>query len=202
MRNKTVSGEQGAARRVGGDGEREKGYEGVALAGEEQNPNLLVILNDSSASDSVLRYVGEIARRARRFRIGLLQLLPSLPPELLENGGAGSPRSERFLENELRQRQQEWLSSTRKAAERDLHRAVTTLRRAGLEEKAIETFYCQPQDSVDEAVGQVLQTARERRYKTLIVGVRPTSEAYGSFGRRLASEVLRQDIGISVWAVA
>ena len=49
---------------------------------------LLVIVDDSVASKRAVRYVGKFVGKRRGFRIRLVHVLPSLPPELLEYGGS------------------------------------------------------------------------------------------------------------------
>ena len=75
------------------------------------NTRLLVVLDDSAASRSAVKYVGKFVGKRRRFRICLVHVLPPLPPELLEHGGSEDPAKEARLEADLKAEQQLWISA-------------------------------------------------------------------------------------------
>jgi len=70
---------------------------------------LLLVLAGSRGDHRVLEYGVRLSHRSPDARIGLLQLLASLPPELLEFGGAEDPDRERRLDAQLKSRQHEWM---------------------------------------------------------------------------------------------
>ena len=55
---------------------------------------LLVIVDESEAFRHTLQYLSVLVGKRRGFRICLGYMLPSLPTELLEFGGAEDPRKE------------------------------------------------------------------------------------------------------------
>ena len=62
--------------------------------------SILVSVDDSDESIRVVQYVADIVGAREGFRIRLFHVLPPLPPELLEFGGAESPQRERSLDRE------------------------------------------------------------------------------------------------------
>jgi hypothetical protein len=55
------------------------------------NTRLLVVLDDSVPSRDAVEYVGKFVVKRRGFRICVIHVLPPLPPELPEYGGAEDP---------------------------------------------------------------------------------------------------------------
>ena len=87
----------------------------------------LVVVDESPGSKRALDYGGRVLGGRRNFAIILLHLLPPLPPELLEFGGAENPRKEQKLEAELRVDQQAWIRSARTSAKSFLTSAIQQL---------------------------------------------------------------------------
>src|ERR1041385_7823359 len=84
------------------------------------NTRLLVVRDDSVASRRAVKYVGKFVGKRKAFRICLVHVLPPLPPELLEHGGAEDPAKEAQLEDELRVGQHRWISAAKRASQKGL----------------------------------------------------------------------------------
>ena len=120
----------------------------------------------------MLEYGVHLRHRCPDARIGLLQLLASLPPELLEFGGAEDPDRERRLDAQLKSRQHEWMGQAETAARRSLGRAAATLRDAGVPAAALEQRCMGPSlrpHSANALAAEILQLARSQRYETIVV---------------------------------
>jgi hypothetical protein len=120
----------------------------------------------------VLDYGVRLRQRYPEAKIGLLQLLPSLPPELLEFGGAEDPDRERRLDAHLKSRQHEWLAQAEATAQLSLEAAAATLREAGVPAASLEQRCMEPSvlpHSASALADDILQLARAHEYGTIVV---------------------------------
>jgi nucleotide-binding universal stress UspA family protein len=161
---------------------------------------LLVVVDESPGSKRALEYTGKMLGGRRGFQIRLLQLLPPLPPELLEFGGAENPGKEAVLEKELRQQQKQWIAAAKLSAKPALNEAVKTLRKSGVAARNIQCAYSDPTDSGGTA-RVVLEQARATGCRTLVLGHHAHSWFREIAGGHLAEHILRHASGISVWVV-
>src|ERR1035441_5670316 len=99
---------------------------------QSKNENLMVIVDESPATRRAVDYVIRMIGCQRGFHVYLLHLLPPLPAELLEFGGAEDPQEERKLQAELHRDQQTWIASVKDPAKPVLSYAIDALRQAGL----------------------------------------------------------------------
>ncbi len=167
---------------------------------ERKIEHLLLVIDESPGSLRAVEYTGNLLRRRQGFRIHLLHLLPPLPPELLEFGGAEDPRKEQALENELRRDQQQWIASARKAAEPSVERAVGTLRKARIPSRNVLREFSCPTEPRD-AARTVIEHAQTKKCHTVIVGHKAHSWFREVAGADLTEHILRAASGISVWVV-
>jgi nucleotide-binding universal stress UspA family protein len=161
---------------------------------------LLVVLDDSAASTRALKYLAEFVCPRAKFHIDLVHVLPPLPAELLEHGGAEFPAEEARLEARLREQQQNWIATAKQSAEKGLKEAQTTLQNAGIPKKFIRALFCDPGDGRD-AAHSLLDVASESNCHTIIVGRESVSWFHELFSHRLAEELLRRGKGFSIWVV-
>jgi hypothetical protein len=98
--------------------------------------SLFVIVDESEASRHTLQYVGALVGKRRGFRICLGYVLPSLPTELLEFGGA---EKEEKLGKELKGEQKRWLSVARRKAREVFRGAHMVLRGGGVPDSVMKT---------------------------------------------------------------
>ena len=88
-------------------------------------PECMLMVDESHGTKRSVAYVAKMMGRLRGFRVCLLHLLPPLPPELLEFGGAEDPHQKKALEGELRRDQQAWIASAKGSAKPALDDAVS-----------------------------------------------------------------------------
>ncbi len=165
-----------------------------------QTASLLLVLDESSDSKRAIQYAGSLLGGRRGFRVELLRLLPPLPPELLEFGGAENPARERQLEAQLRRQQYEWIAAAEAGAQPALERALQQLRQAGLPRSSLGWSFSHPTDARD-AARAVLEMAKAKHCRTVVLGHQSHSWFRGLGGGHLAEQILRQARGISLWVV-
>lgn len=161
---------------------------------------LLVVVDESPGTKRAVGYVAKMIGRRRHFHVYLLHLLPPLPPQLLEFGGAENPRKEERLTVELRRDQKAWIASARDSVRPVLEDAIKALRKAGLSTREIALECSDPMGGRD-ATGTVLGQARARRCHTIVIGHESHSWFRELVGGHLAEHLLRHASGITVWVV-
>lgn len=160
---------------------------------------LFVALDDSPASVRAVKYLAEFVC-PRRSSIHLVHVLPPLPAELLEHGGAYNPAEEGRLEANLREQQRDWISGAKKSAQAGLKEARSTLQCAGVPKGSMRALFCEPGESRD-AADSILNMARECDCHTIVVGRESVSWFRKLFSRDLAEELLRRGKGFSIWVI-
>lgn len=164
------------------------------------NENLMVIVDESPATRRAVDYVIRMIGCQRGFHVYLLHLLPPLPAELLEFGGAEDPREERKLQAELHREQHDWIAAVKEPARPALSYAIAALRDAGLFTYEIELASSDPWDDRDATVA-ILNQAREKHCHTIVVGNESHSWFRGLAGARLTDRLLRNANEITIWVV-
>src|ERR1041385_6782374 len=114
------------------------------------NTRLLVVRDDSVGRRRGVKYVGKFVGKRKAFRICLVHVLPPLPPELLEHGGAEDPAKEAQLEDELRVGQHRWISAAKRATQKGLHEDRAVLRKAGISARTVKASFCEPGEGRSE----------------------------------------------------
>ena len=135
------------------------------------------------------------------FEFVLGYVLPPLPTELLEFGGAENPEKEEKLGKELKGEQKRWLSVARRKA-RDVFRgAHMVLRRAGVPGSVMKTttiYLPEGQDPVDK----LLEMAAVHRCHTIVIGRHHVSRFQELFGGDLAEKLVRRVHGPTIWVTS
>lgn len=167
---------------------------------KSETERFLIVIDESSASKRALDYAARVIGGCRRFAIILLHLLPPLPPELLESGGAENPRKEQKIEAELRGEQRTWIDSAKKSAKTSLATAVRQLHKAGVPREDIHITFSDPGTDRDAAIA-VLEQARGRRCHTVVIGHASHSWFRELAGGDLTEHLLRRGKGFTVWVV-
>jgi nucleotide-binding universal stress UspA family protein len=167
---------------------------------KRETGRLLLVIDESPGSKQAVDYVAGVIGRRRGFYICLLHLLPPLPPELLEFGGAEDPGKEQKLEAELRQEQQAWIASTIESAKPAVEEAVQALHKTGLPNDEIELVFSGPVEARN-AADAVLDQAVANRCPTIVLGHASHSWFQELVGHHLAERLLRQAKGITIWVV-
>ncbi len=169
-------------------------------ASRPAQPRLLLVLDHSPASQRAIDYVAETAARCGAFRLYLANLLPPVPPELLEFGGAENPREEERLSQSLRLEQQGWIKTAKKRAQHSLSKVRAKLRQAGVVAGAAVARFSDPLDDRSSAE-EVLEMARRYRCGTIVIGHQAHSWFRQLIKRDLAEELVRRGRGFSFWIV-
>lgn len=162
---------------------------------------LFVIVDESEASRHTLQYVGALVGKRSGFRIFLGYVLPSLPTELLEFGGAENPEKEEKLGKELKREQKRWLSVARRKARDVFTGARVVLQRAGVPGSVVKTttmYLPEGQDPVEK----LLEMAAVHRCHTIVIGRHPVSRFQELFGGDLSEKLVRRVHGPAVWVTS
>ena len=173
----------------------------LGMTSRTNSTSLFVVIDESGASRHTLQYVGALVGKRRGFRIVLGYVLPSLPTELLEFGGAENPEKEEKLGKELKGEQKRWLSVARRKAREVFRGAHMVLRRAGVPGSVVKTttiYLPEGQDPVDK----LLEVAALHRCHTIVIGRHPVSRFQEFFGGDLAEKLVRRVHGPAVWVTS
>lgn len=168
-----------------------------SAAGER---GLLVVLDESEVATRAVTYVGRLLGRHRGFRVCVAYVLPELPSDLLEHGGAADPRTEERLASSLRAEQRRWVADRKREAGGLLDEATRSLRRAGMRSNTLTTRFCGPVTS-KAAADEILRLARAERCRTLVVGRRRLSWFGHLFADDLRADLARRGGTIAIWGI-
>ncbi len=161
---------------------------------------VLVVVDESPASERAVTYVAKIVGRQQSLRICLAHILPRLPPRLLEFRGAEHPQTERRLDAGLRHDQQRWMAGAKKKAQRALGMAAATLRRGGVPARALDVQVSEAVEGLG-AADRVLELARTRQCDTVVVGRESVSWFRELVRSNLAEELVHRGRGFTIWVV-
>ena len=167
---------------------------------EDTTDRLLLVVDESPGTKRAVNYVAKMIGRRRGFHVCLLYLLPPLPPELLEFGGAENPRTEKKLVVELRRDQQVWIASAKDSARPMLDDAIKVLREAGISRRAIDFECTDPMDDRGATVA-VLGQAQAKQCHTIVIGHESHFWFHELSGDHLAEHLLRDASEITIWVV-
>jgi nucleotide-binding universal stress UspA family protein len=173
----------------------------LGMTSRTNSTSLFVVIDESVASRHTLQYVGALVGKRRGFRIVLGYVLPPLPTELLEFGGAENPENEKKLSKELKGEQKRWLSGARRKARDIFTSAHMVLRRARVPGSVVKTttiYLPEGQDPVDK----LLEVADLHRCHTIVIGRHPVSRFQEFFGGDPAEKLVRRIHGPAVWVTS
>jgi nucleotide-binding universal stress UspA family protein len=162
--------------------------------------NLMLIVDESPATRRAVDYVTRLLGCHGGVHVYLLHLLPPLPADLLEFGGAEDPRQEQHLQSELHRDQQAWIASVKAPARQVLDEAVANLRSAGLFTYEIELAHSDPLDDRDPTLS-LLHQARQKHCHTIVVGNHTHPWFQKLTGSPLIEHLLRRADEFTLWIV-
>jgi nucleotide-binding universal stress UspA family protein len=162
--------------------------------------NILVSVDDSEESMRVVRYVADVIGGREGFRIRLFHVLPPLPPNLLEFGGAENPKRERSLDRKVEDERDAWLDAAQKATQPVFDSAKSILEGAGVPPESLETQFG-ISVSQGDVITDILDEARENDFSTIAVGRHSFSGLRELFEHHLADELVRRGQGLTIWVV-
>jgi len=161
---------------------------------------ILVALDDSPASESVARYVADLAVRLPDVTVVVFHALPPMPGSLLEHAGAAAPADEPHVGARLRSQQADWVAARATEKHSDLRPVTATFEAAGISECRLETVMC-PCRPEDDVARLILDAAREYQCDTIAVGRHPKGR--GLLGKtHVCDGLLRAASAQTVWVVA
>jgi hypothetical protein len=161
---------------------------------------ILVAVDDSEAAGRALHYVARIVGNRERFRVHLLHLLPPLPPQVLEHGGAEHPDDENRLEHELEARRNRAFEQQCADAEPLLARARALLESAGFPAAAITSECRSSVDSVTVA-RDCLESADRHQCGTIAIGRELLPTRSELLHRHVAEDLVKHGARHTIWVV-
>jgi nucleotide-binding universal stress UspA family protein len=166
----------------------------------ERIHTILIAIDDSDASMKAVRYVSDIVRGGENIRICLFHVLPPIPPDLLEFGGAEDPQQERVLSAELKTAQAEWIEKAKQRVEDSLKIAQIILMDHGVSQRHISTHYS---SSIHKPniVREILEAAKRWHCGTVVVGRHKLPLVEELFHRHTGEELIEKVEDFSVWVV-
>lgn len=165
-----------------------------------KSARLLLLVDESAASKRMVPYVTGIIGRRWNFHLHLLHLMPRMPAQLLESGGADTPEREEEVNAELHRQQEQWIASKITAARLMLDELVAIMRKSGVSGRSIEIEFTDPFDAatLDRAV---LGLAAKRGCHTIALGHDSHSWFREMTGGHLTERLLRHARGMTLWVV-
>ena len=164
------------------------------------NKNIFVAVDGSEASDRAVSYVAQMVDGRRDFRILLFHVPASMPPQLLEFGGAEVPAQEERAAAELSDAQTAWVEEVAKAAQPIFARAKTRLREAHFAEEDVETLLFTP--SAEQSLEtSILTAARAHECGTVVVGREAFPWLKELFQAHVADKLIPQAGDLTLWVV-
>lgn len=164
------------------------------------NKRLLVAVDDSDASRCAVEYVGAMIDGSPEFFVCLLHVLPVLPPHLLEFAGSENAELEETMDAEIENKQSEWLSQAKLAAQPLLEQATEVLRAAQVPAQAITTQFALA-SNVDALVRDIIKAAEMETCHTIVVGRETFTTLEKIFKKHVADELIRRCPGHTVWVI-
>jgi nucleotide-binding universal stress UspA family protein len=164
------------------------------------NKNILVAVDDSEASDRAVTYVAQMLNGMEDCKIVLFHVPTSMPPQLLEFGGAENPVREQRAEAELSAAQATLAAAVESAAQPIFERAKTRLCEAHIADQAITTELFLPpgERSLDTSI---LGAARLHGCSTVVVGRQASSWLGEFFQGHVADKLIEQADDLALWIV-
>jgi nucleotide-binding universal stress UspA family protein len=164
------------------------------------NKNIFVAVDDSEASDRAVTYVAQMVDGRRGFHILLFHVPASMPPQLLEFGGAEVPAREERAEEELGDAQAAWMAEMARAAQPIFARAKARLREGRIAEEDVKTLLFTPsaEQSLDTSI---LTVARAHECSTVVVGREAFSWLKEFFQAHVADKLIPHARDLTLWIV-
>ncbi|MBS0170751.1 MAG: universal stress protein [Nitrospira sp.] len=159
--------------------------------------NLLIAIDDSTATTRALHYVGTLLRETPGVAITLFHVLNPMPRELMEHGGSENPDMEHQLSEQLRKDQQEWTQREETLEYPILERALERLKETGFPTEQVTLKLGYAGDVVDT----ILDEVRAGGYGTLVITRHGQPDAAHLFSSNMANRLSRELSGIALWVL-
>lgn len=162
--------------------------------------HILLAADDSEASGRAVRYVADMLGRLGDAHVHLFHVLPPIPPELLEFGGAEDPGTERRLSDKLKQAQSEWVDRAKAEAEPVMEKARAVLSRAGIAPGRVSEEFS-PSIHRPDLPREILEAARRARCDTIVVGRTSLSWLKEQMGHHVGEALVKKAEEVTIWVV-
>lgn len=166
----------------------------------DRTDKILIAVDDSEASLKAVSYVTQMLRGRKGIHVRLLHVLPAIPPELLEFGGAEDPQSEQRLSADLKETQARWLDTAQNHAQPSLDKARAILLNEGLSPDEVSTTFSSSIHQPDVA-REIVETAKKWNCGTLVVGRHTHSWIKELTSKHVGEELVRRGQGFAIWVV-
>jgi nucleotide-binding universal stress UspA family protein len=164
-------------------------------------PRVLVAVDGSEMSKRAVRHVGNIICRCKEFEVTLYHVI-SVPPALLEQGGAENPDEERKLEEELRDAKQRWIMETSERINREIFSpAEEILGKTGEVEDVSVVKTKIEYDPHSDVAGTIVSETKNGGYDVVVLGRRGESTLKEFMMGSVVHKVVHQAEGCAVWVV-
>jgi nucleotide-binding universal stress UspA family protein len=164
------------------------------------NKRILVAIDDSKASASALAYVVQMLGGRDDYQLLLVHVPASMPPELLEFGGAEHPVQEEKADAALSTAQHTWVERVGEAVEPLFARAKTRLQEAGIPAEMVSTEVFVPPGE-QSLYTSILEVAHARQCGTVVVGRQAFTWLQELFRSHLADKLLQEADDLALWIV-
>ena len=136
---------------------------------ESKSWRFLIAVDDSDSSHKAVSYVANLLSHSNgAAHVILFHLLPPLPPQLVEHGGAEDPDEERRRGQSLAKKRERWIEQAQSDAEPFMESSKAVLRRARIRDEDIDKRYV---TTMHAGVAQeALEAASELGCGTIVVG--------------------------------
>jgi nucleotide-binding universal stress UspA family protein len=165
-----------------------------------RDKTFLVGVDGSDSSIRSVSYVAEMIGTREDCHVVLFHVLPPIPPELLEFGGAEDPQTEQKLDETLKKDQAQWIEDAKKASEPILDNAKTILYRIGVLPAMITTVFSQSIHRPD-IVRELIEMAHKQHCGTIVVGRESYSSFKEMFHHHVGEGLVRQATDCAVWVI-
>lgn len=166
----------------------------------KNHDKILIAVDDSAVSRNVVTYVSQTIGRCPNMQVRLLHVLPPIPPELLEFGGAEDPDTEHRLSVALKEAQTRWIEETTRGAQPALDRLSTELKDAGVPASHITTA-CSVFIHKPNVVREILEAAETWHCGTIVVGRHAFSWMKELSYPHIGEALVRKGQGLTIWIV-
>jgi nucleotide-binding universal stress UspA family protein len=164
----------------------------------ETSKRILIGIDGSEAASRAVSYVVEILRGCSGNHVGLVHV--ELPPRMLEWGGSEDPAIEEKISSERADAYRELEQETVQAGHALLQRTQRQLADCGIDVAALIVKFDEPLEP-RQIARDLLKTAKERDYGTVVVGRNSFSAVRRLFQHHVSEELVRAGQGVSVWVV-
>lgn len=161
---------------------------------------ILLAVDDSEASERAVRYVADMLGHLGGAQIHLFHVLPPIPPELLEFGGAEDPGTERRLSEKLKQAQSEWVDRAKADAQPVMERVKAVLSRAGIAPGRVSVEFS-PSIHRPDLPRDILEAAQRARCDTIVVGRTSLSWLKEQMGQHVGEALVKKAEEVTIWVV-